>query len=83
MKVTMAVKDWVLKDATVDNTVAIASQDGDAATAAFGHGIRESGWEASRSHDRAGQGVVGWPRQLNTSGSVAVRCPCGMVIRES
>ncbi|MEQ7736388.1 hypothetical protein [Escherichia coli] len=61
MKITIPVKDWLLIDATVDNTDAIAAQDGDTATAAFGHAIRESGWEASRSHARAGQGVVGWP----------------------
>lgn len=57
----MPVNDWLLIDATIDNTDAIASQDGNAATAAFGHAVRESGWEASRSHPRAGQGVVGWP----------------------
>lgn len=61
MKITMTVKDWVFIDATVDNTVPIAAQGGDAATAASGYAIRESGWEASRSHPKAEQGLVGWP----------------------
>lgn len=60
MKITVTVKDWLLIDATINNTVTIASQDGDSATAS-GHSIREVGWEASRSHPRAGQGPVGWP----------------------
>ncbi|PTT60038.1 hypothetical protein [Arthrobacter sp. HMWF013] len=61
MKITMQVNEWLLIDATIDNTGAIASQNGDTATAASGHSIRVSGWEASRSHPRAGQGPVGWP----------------------
>ncbi|QOD05669.1 hypothetical protein [Pseudarthrobacter sp. BIM B-2242] len=61
MRITMPVKDWLLIDATIDNTVAIAAQNGEAATAAHGNAIRESGWEASRSHAKAGQGPVGWP----------------------
>lgn len=59
----MTVKDWPLIDATIDNTVAIASQEGHTATAASGYSMREIGWEASRSHPRAGQGPVGWPSE--------------------
>ncbi|MBD1538250.1 hypothetical protein HC749_08705 [Arthrobacter sp. S13_S34] len=61
MKITIRVKDWLLIDATIDNTVAIASQGGHTARAASGHSIREIGCEASRNHPRAGQGPGGWP----------------------
>jgi hypothetical protein len=61
VKITMPVKDWLLIDATIDNTDAIAAQNGEAATAAYGHAIRENGWEVCRSHPMAGQGPVGWP----------------------
>lgn len=59
----MKVKDWLLIDATIDNTVAIASQDWDSTTAESEHSVREIGWQASRSHPKAGQGPVGWPQE--------------------
>lgn len=72
MKITMPVKDWLLIDATIDNTDAIAAQDG-GATAALGHAIRESGWEASRSHLGAGQGPGDWPPEDEDRWPVAWR----------
>jgi hypothetical protein len=59
--VVMPVGDWLLVDGTVDNSVAIASVDGDEGCVLTGTRVRRAGWAASASHPRAGDGPVGWP----------------------
>lgn len=61
MKIPLPVRDWLFIDASIDNTVAIAAQDGDERTAAEGYAIRETGWKAARGHPKAAEGFGGWP----------------------
>lgn len=58
---TLPVHDWPFIDATVNNTVAIAAQNGDESTAEQGLAVRETGWAAARRHPRVTQGWAGWP----------------------
>ena len=59
--VTVPVGDWLLIDATADNTVAVAAVDGDESVVAMGRLVREAGWAAGRAHPRNGEGPAGWP----------------------
>lgn len=61
LKTMPPVRDWTIIDATIDNTLAIAEQNGDESTAEQGHVICEAGWAASRRHPKAEQGWGGWP----------------------
>ncbi|KRC32934.1 MULTISPECIES: hypothetical protein [Oerskovia] len=61
MKVSTRVEDWQVIDGTLDNTVDIASEDGDAELCAVGLRIRQAGWEACAVHPHRGGGSVGWP----------------------
>jgi hypothetical protein len=56
----IAVGDWQLIDAGIDNSVAIAVVDGDVVTAMSGAVVRDAGWRASFRH---GGGRLGgdWP----------------------
>ncbi len=57
----MPVRDWTFTDATIDNAVAIAAQDGELPIAAYGLALREAGWEAARNHPKSLHGAAGWP----------------------
>ncbi|WP_247040617.1 hypothetical protein [Arthrobacter rhizosphaerae] len=61
LKMILSVHDWTLIDATMDNTVAIADQNGDESTADQGGIVRKTGWAAARHHPKADQGWEGWP----------------------
>lgn len=58
---SLLVGDWLRIDATLDNTGAIERVDGDPELAEAAGRVREAGWRASRSHERRGEGPVGWP----------------------
>lgn len=57
----MSVGDWQIIDATIDNSVDIAAEDGDQRVLDQGRRARSAGWEAARLHPRSGEGLVGWP----------------------
>ncbi|MDR6414938.1 hypothetical protein [Pseudarthrobacter sulfonivorans] len=61
LSLTMPVDDWLIIDATIDNTVAMASTDGDESVVAQGAEIRKAGWAATRAHPRHQDGWGGWP----------------------
>ena len=57
----MSIGDWQIIDATIDNSVDIAAEDGDQRLLYQGQRVRNAGWEAARLHPRSGEGLVGWP----------------------
>ena len=57
----MSVGDWQIIDATIDNSVDMAAEDGDQRVLDQGRGVRNAGWEVARLHPRSGEGLVGWP----------------------
>jgi hypothetical protein len=59
--VTISVGDWQIIDATIDNSVDIAAEDGAQRVLNQGRRVRNAGWEAARLHPRSGEGLVGWP----------------------
>lgn len=59
----MLVSQWHTVDGTIDNTVAMASQNGEYSVAAQGLGSRETGWAATKAHPRNADGWGGWPPQ--------------------
>lgn len=61
LALTMRVEDWLFIDGTIDNTVAIAAEDGADSVVEQGHAIREAGWAATRAHPRNKDGWGGWP----------------------
>ena len=61
IELTMSVGDWQIVDATVDNSVDIAAEDGNHRVLDQGRRVRHAGWEAARLHPRSGEGLVGWP----------------------
>ncbi|TDL34046.1 hypothetical protein [Arthrobacter nitrophenolicus] len=61
VRLTLPVRDWLLIDATGDNTVSIADQNGDGSTSTQGQAVRQAGWAAAREHPRADQGWEGGP----------------------
>jgi hypothetical protein len=61
VEVTISVGDWQIIDATIDNSVDIAAEDGDQRVLDQGRRVRNAGWEAARLHPRSGEGLVGWP----------------------
>lgn len=61
VEVTISVGDWQIIDATIDNSVDIAAEDGDDRVLDQGRRVRSAGWEAARLHPRSGEGLVGWP----------------------
>src|SRR4051794_7762171 len=60
-EVTMPVADWLLIDATVDNSVSIAAVDGDEACVVTGSRVRQAGWAASAAHPSVDDRSSGWP----------------------
>ena len=67
LSLTLPVEDWLIIDATIDNTVAMASTDGDGSVAARGMEIRKAGWAATRAHPRHQDGWGGWPPRMTSS----------------
>jgi hypothetical protein len=63
LEMTLPVRDWSLIDATMDNTVSIAAQNGNAPLVDRGRQVRETGWAAVRRHPRRKEGWGGWPPQ--------------------
>jgi hypothetical protein len=61
VRLSTTVQDWLIIDATMDNTVAVETAGGDSHAAVLGLHIREAGWAASRQHARHGEGWGGWP----------------------
>jgi hypothetical protein len=61
VEITMTVGDWQIIDATMDNSVDIAAEDGNQRVLDQGRRVRKAGWEAARLHPRSGEGLVGWP----------------------
>ena len=61
IEVTISVGDWQIIDATIDNSVDMAAEDGDQRVLDQGRRVRNAGWEAARLHPRSGEGLVGWP----------------------
>jgi hypothetical protein len=61
VEITIRVGDWQIIDATIDNSVDIAAEDGDHRVLHQGRRVRNAGWEAARIHPRSGEGLVGWP----------------------
>lgn len=57
----MPVGDWLLIDATVDNSVSTAAVDGDDRRVEIGHRVRRAGWAAAASHPNREKGPAGWP----------------------
>ena len=61
IRITTQVRDWLIIDATIDNTVAIEAVGGDSNAVQLGHRIREVGWTQTRQHPRKADGWGGWP----------------------
>lgn len=61
IQITTPVKDWLIIDATIDNTVAVEAVGGDSHAVELGHHIREVGWAQTRQHPRRADGWGGWP----------------------
>jgi len=61
IRITTQVRDWLIIDATIDNTVAIDAVGGDGNAVQLGHRIREVGWTQTRRHPRKADGWGGWP----------------------
>ncbi len=57
----MPVSDWLLVDATIDNSVSDAAVDGDDPRVETGRRIRKAGWAAAASHPNREEGPAGWP----------------------
>ncbi len=67
MEMTLSVHDWTIIDASIDNIVDIAGQNGEEFTAEQGRAVLQADGVAARSHPRAGQGC-GWrPEDENLS----------------
>lgn len=61
IEIRMSVGDWQIIDATIDNTVDIAAEDGNHHVLEQGRRVRDAGWAAAHLHPRSGEGLVGWP----------------------
>jgi hypothetical protein len=61
IQIATPVRDWLIIDATIDNTIAKEAVDGDSHTMELGQHIREVGWVQTRQHPRRADGWGGWP----------------------
>jgi len=60
-QITTPVRDWLIINATIDNTIAKEAIDGDSHTIERGQHIRDLGWVQTRQHPRKTDGRGGWP----------------------
>ncbi|HEU4808506.1 MAG TPA: hypothetical protein VFT01_09600, partial [Homoserinimonas sp.] len=61
IQLTIQVRDWLIIDATIDNTVAIEAVGGDTNAVQLGHRIRAVGGAQARRHPGNTDGWGGWP----------------------
>jgi hypothetical protein len=59
LTVTFSARLWAPIDATMDNSVSMAHEDGDADIYVPGHRVREAGWAAMRAAPETND--IGWP----------------------
>ncbi|MHA6668561.1 hypothetical protein ACX3O0_06785 [Homoserinimonas sp. A447] len=60
-QITMQVRDWLIIDATIDNTIAMEAVGGDTNVVQLGRGIRQAGGAQARRHPRKADGWGSWP----------------------